>query len=230
MTATIFCYSVLPSFQILRYQDDPDEVGKIVEFRLVYRGKLPAASPNNTRNKEKHEIRCDLHRQLKTLWREHPVLHRWELPVPVEEVPAWQGRSRADIQADDYRKCDMRFLPLVNRAHGLACALDILFLGRDVAGSAIISGGDIDNRLKVLIDALKMPGECSQIPNNWEPSSDHDPFYCLMEDDSLITEIKITTDRLILPLEEGENKNDVVLIIHVKTTIVDHDKAYIEFY
>jgi hypothetical protein len=105
-----------------------------------------------------------------------------------------------------------------------------LFLRRDVAGSAIISGGDIDNRLKVLIDALKMPGECSQIHNNWEPSSDHDPFYCLMEDDSLITEIKITTDRLILPLEEGENKNDVVLIIHVKTTIVDHDKAYIEFY
>ena len=112
----------------------------------------------------------------------------------------------------------------------MACSLDILFLRRDVPGSAIITGGDIDNRLKVLIDALKMPRECGQIPAGWVASADHDPLYCLMEDDSLITQIKITTDRLLAPLLEEESQNDVVLVIHVKTTIVDHSKAYMEFY
>jgi uncharacterized protein (DUF169 family) len=51
-----------------------------------------------------------------------------------------------------------------------------------------------------------------------------------MEDDSQITEIKVLSDRLLLPIEDNERKNDVVLIIHATTKIVNFDKAYIEFY
>lgn len=46
--------------------------------------------------------------------------------------------------------------------------------------------------------------------------SDEDPFYCLLEDDKLITSISVTTDRLILPLAGPEHTNHVMLVIHVR--------------
>jgi len=36
-----------------------------------------------------------------------------------------------------------------------------------------------------------------------------------MEDDALVTKVSVTTDRLIMPLESGEQIDDVLLIIHV---------------
>ena len=50
-----------------------------------------------------------------------------------------------------------RFVPLVSKAGGFTCSLDILFLRRDDPEGPIESGGDIDNRLKVLLDGLRMP-------------------------------------------------------------------------
>jgi hypothetical protein len=226
----VSCAIEFPHTERLLIDVWPEGEGDLVEFRLVYRGPLHAASQDNTRTTEKHEIRRYLHRQLKTLWREHPALSNWVKPIPINEVPSWQGRSHADVVSDDYQIGNARFLPLINSRHGLACALDIIFLRRDVPGSAIINGGDIDNRLKVLLDALKVPKNSGKIPRTWSPSEDEKPLYCLMEDDSQITEIKVLSDRLLLPLEDDERKNDVVLIIHVTTKIVNFDKAYIEFY
>ena len=60
----------------------------------------------------------------------------------------------------------------------------------------ITQGGDIDNRIKTLLDALSIP-QANQIPNRDVPREDEDPFHCLLEDDNLITGIRITTDRLL---------------------------------
>jgi hypothetical protein len=62
------------------------------------------------------------------------------------------------------------------------------------------NGGDIDNRVKV----LKVPRECNEIPKEQGPEKDEEPFFCLLEDDSLITKVAITTDRLLTPTENGE--------------------------
>ena len=186
-----------------------------MEFRLVYKGRLPSQGSGEA-SQVKHEIRLAVHEQLQALWREHPVLQGWSKLDSVSEGK----RTGADILADNYQRCNMRFLPLVSNKSGLACALDILFLRRDPPGSPIITGGDIDNRLKVLLDGLKMPKEVSHLPRNWQPGPTHDPLYCLMEDDNLITEIKVTSDRLLAPLAEEGNKNDVELIIHVTTKII----------
>lgn len=86
-------------------------------------------------------------------------------------------------------------LPLVGSVFAgieTACALDVLFLRRDGPGSLIKSGGDIDNRLKVLFDALKLPRP-GEFDSTVPPAPDEDPFFCLVEDDTLITEIKVTT-------------------------------------
>jgi hypothetical protein len=62
----------------------------------------------------------------------------------------------------------------------LACGLDILFLRRDMPGVPLIhSGGDIDNRLKTLFDALKIPESCAEI-ENYTKEADEDPFFVLL--------------------------------------------------
>ena len=94
----------------------------------------------------------------------------------------------------------------------MTCGLNILFLRRDSPGK-VISGGDIDNRLKTLFDALSIPNR-SQIVGT--PESNESPFFCLLEDDSLITEVRVETDRLLTPLSANKNENDVVLVIGVE--------------
>ena len=47
--------------------------------------------------------------------------------------------------------------------------------------------------------------------------------------EELITEVKVTTDRLLLPMERDEQIEDVHLILHVKTKIIDSRKAVSTF-
>lgn len=177
-----------------------------MEFRLVYKGALPAEGAGGSRTKEKHAIRKALHSQLRDLWNQHGFL-----------------RSNIEYWADNYQRCGFRFVPLVrSRYPGATCNLDILFLRRDNPGNLVRSGGDIDNRIKVLFNGLKMPGDCGQL-GGATPDPDEDPFFCLLEDDSLITEVRVTTDRLLIPLEDQEHIHDVMLVIHVvvKSALAD---------
>src|SRR6266849_8592217 len=75
------------------------------------------------------------------------------------------------------------FLPLITRKHHMVCELDILFLRREQPG-ALVHDGDLDNRLKVLFDGLRMPLHNDELEGlRDEP----DLFCCLRADDSLIT-------------------------------------------
>ena len=189
-----------------------------MEFRLVYQGKLPAASNSSTRRKEKHDIRRVLHAQLKSLWSTHRYLREYLKPTP-------QGfPSPADRHADKYDRCGYRFLPLIGEGFGgsadTVCSIDILFLRRDEPGGLVQDGGgDIDNRIKTLFDAFRMPQDCDEL-RGFSVQPDENPFYCLMKDDSLIAEVKVTTDRLLTPLLDGEHVNDVQLVVRVKTIML----------
>ncbi len=49
------------------------------------------------------------------------------------------------------------------------------------------------------------------------PQADENPFYCLLEDDRLITEVRVSTDTmLLLPNTREVRANDAHAIIHVK--------------
>jgi len=111
---------------------------------------------------------------------------------------------------------------------GLVCGLEILFLRRDDPGALIMKGGDIDNRIKTILDSLRIPENCDEVAGYY-PMEGETPFFCLLESDSLVTDLNITTDRLLLPVEEGERRNEVILVIKVKTRIVSSERAYIEF-
>lgn len=195
----------LPITQRFVYDDEPKSADT-VEFRLVYDGRLPAQSRSNARVSEKHEIRKVFHKQLAELCKTHPGLVRFKLV---------QG-SFAHFRRDPFL-----FAPLISRNVGGAYAtLDILFLRRDHPGS-VLDNSDLDNRIKVLFDALKVPKEAGELTDDMRPDEDENPFYCLLDDDSLITSVNITTDRLLTPFA-GDFKHplsDTMLVIHVKTGV-----------
>jgi hypothetical protein len=186
-----------------------------MEFRLTYKGALPAQSgKGDSRISEKHSIRRQIHPQLKELWHSEPPLRQYTVESGLtKEIYAPNAAGEKITRADhlahgSYAKFGYNFLPLVSGYFGLTCSLDILFLRRAAPGHLIESGGDIDNRMKVLLDGLRVPRdqqECRESPQDGE-----NPFFCLLEDDSLITKISITTDRLLSPLDK-EEKNTMCI-------------------
>jgi hypothetical protein len=140
------------------------------------------------------------------------------------EMGSWAGEGEKPFSlAGRYQRCGHRFLPLVSEWFQVACALDIMFLRRDGPGSLIKSGGDIDNRLKVLFDALRMPQTWDEVCGD-SPAPDEDPFFCLLEDDKLITKVQVETNWLLTRPSPVQHIHDVHLIIRVKTIMANsHD-------
>jgi hypothetical protein len=107
------------------------------------------------------------------------------------------------------------FAPIVSQAYGwnTIATLDILFLRASDPGQLIRHGGDIDNRVKVLFDTLRMPQNRDELPADAKPAEGEAPFCVLLQDDALITSYSVTADRLLAP----PNAEHVELIITVNT-------------
>jgi hypothetical protein len=188
-----------------------------VEFRLLYRGKLPPLNPSDPRRKQQvHAIRKQFHQQLQLLWQQHLALSGF-LTHPGKLSRQESFRSMLEIQAGNFARCGYRFVPLVSRESGVDCRLEILLLRRDGPVALIPTAGGRDYRINVLLDALRMPRTCDEVEGL--PDADEDPFYVLMEDDSLVNEVTLNTDRLLTPPTSQEGLHDVVLLIHVKSTV-----------
>jgi hypothetical protein len=175
-----------------------------VYFTLHYRGPLrPNGKPAH-----KHILRQHFHAQLKELWKQRPL-----------------ARSTRLLEPDVGSLCLLKpkhgfnFAPLVSQSVGAVAELNILLLWPLPAGFIISSGGDIDNRLKTLLDALKAPLDPSDLPPGTRPAPDEDPFFCLLEDDSLITGLKIETDRLLEPVADD---SEVLATVRVSTRLLEY--------
>jgi len=197
-------------------EDGLDLGDDAMRFRLTYEGPLYSSQPTNCQqtpkqirlNQHKHAIRKQFHGQLKQLWATDKFLS--EAAVRAAEHPiqgiAEASRSQSsfdpnaliplkDIVAAEFERGDFKFVPLVRESEHLSCALSILFLRRDPPGS-IISAGDIDNRLKTLIDGLTMPEQKNQM-NDSGPDEGEKPFFCLLQKDNLVTHIDLESDTLL---------------------------------
>lgn len=175
-----------------------------MEFRLIYDGPLKAAAGVN----DKHELRKPFHEQFKVLWKQIPLSDNKDL---LEDPPK---KNRISVIADFD---NFKFAPLVCEKLHLICELDITLLRPEAPGSVITQGGDIDNRLKTLFDSLRMPKNKNEIPSKILSEDLDKPFFCLLEDDNLITKVNVSTDRL---LRENAGQNDVVIVIHITTRAV----------
>lgn len=202
----------------------------LMKFTLTYEGEL-RAKDNSER---KWEIRRQLHPQLQELWATNPTLvqvrrnrlvpktgywlieghHSLDNQIATQRHARTDDLSRNDIDlCEPIAKADRRFWPLVRESFALTCALRILFLRKEEPGR-LYQGGDLDNRLKTLFDALSIPNE-NQIISD---ATIADPIYCLLEDDRLITRIDVDTHRLLAPAQSA-SKHEVKLIIEVDVRV-----------
>jgi hypothetical protein len=197
-----------------------------MEFRLTYDGPLLAQQRDERRGDSepraanKHFMRQTFHRQLRRLWNSTPFLHTGERSGPGALLLSGD-QSDSDPPEYDIETLSKRhalygfnFVPLVSHDLDLMCSLDILFLRPDKP--RVFWAGDIDNRLKVLFDALAIPVASEDYATKRSPTADEVPFFSLLEDDKLITKIAVETDQLLDFDGSKARMNEVKLTITVK--------------
>lgn len=207
-----------------------------MRFRLSYEGELRPTQRDAVGSQpdplavHKHRIRRAFHLQLKELWRTNKFLREHKMNpreshIPVTQGGGWWGsepakeRPMSEVIAEQYREFGYRFVPLVREQISLLCSLEILFLRRDIPGS-IITAGDIDNRIKTIIDALRRPRSQNELVNDdIAPRDGEDPFYCLLEDDSQVSHLVVETDTLLDPATNDDadhRKARLIITVELK--------------
>ncbi|MFH1372055.1 MAG: hypothetical protein ABII09_12325 [Planctomycetota bacterium] len=182
-----------------------------MEFTLVYRGQL---KPDKSAEvKDKWYIRREIHKQLAELWKQEPLYSHMQDSHNLLNNIVVDGNPQTNLTSIIRKVDGFRFIPLVCLKLNLVAELNVIFLRPEPPGLIITKGGDIDNRLKTLFDALRMPQTSDEIKDN-APEEGENPFFCLLEDDNLITKVSVTTDRLLEPLEPG-NRYFVNLLMSV---------------
>ena len=177
-----------------------------MRFTLHYRGPLRATGDPS----HKHELRRVFHAQLAVLWQQAPLVGEPKLLHP--QGKAGEFSSLRPLGA-------FSFVPLATEEMKVVAELAIVMLRPGPIGQIITQGGDIDNRLKTLFDALAKPPHLNAIPTAVGPGPSETPFFCLLEDDKLITSVSVRTDQL---LESVSDQAEVDLSIQVRIRAVVH--------
>jgi hypothetical protein len=187
-----------------------------VEFTLFYRGALPAQ--RKATREDKHEIRRYFHHQLEELWSHTPLYQHFDLIDPDFKPPAPAGAIVVDSNEDKPRLVKKvggnEYAFVVSDKIALVAELTITFLRPETPGGLMDENGDLDNRIKTLLDGLKVPNSKNALPTDGSLEKDPKPLYCLLEDDRFITSLNIKSDRLLAP---DVPSHWVVLLIHVRT-------------
>ena len=172
-----------------------------MEFYLKYDGPLKS----NAGPIDKHRIREYFCPQLKKLWDIKPL----------NDVK--EGFLTPEGPLSVLKEVDgVVFAPLVSSVLKFICQLDITVLWPEEPGAISERGGDIDNRLKTLFDALQCP-DINQVRPVKQSFVDKRPFFCLLENDKLITSVNIRTHTLLC----SENETDVFVLIHVMVKAIE---------
>lgn len=188
----------------LEFENGPDDA---LKFTLKYRGRLKSAQGGGTKGLA-HDIRRSFDPQLRHRWKVTPELRQIMGP-PIVRLPVRERSNRKEW----YQKRvgnGFFFVPLVivSDQRPLVAELDIRILWRGSAGNLLAhteDGIDLDNRLKVLLDALAVP-QLNQLPTE-EPRKGEEQTFCLLEDDRLVVKLSIAAEQLTTIPEPDERPN-----------------------
>lgn len=196
------------------YKASEDEM----QFRMTYEGKLLS----NGHHTHRHEIRKHFHRQLKHLWAVTPTLAEMrDPPVQLVEInrdlrSPEKVKTRIQGLAERFERNGYQFVPLItDDLHVSFCGIELLYLRNGPRGAVVNKYGDIDNRIKTLLDALRMPEGKNELGDYTVPGENERPFFCLLQDDSMITKLAVETDVLLEPIGDRVDPNDARLIVTV---------------
>jgi hypothetical protein len=205
-----------------------------MKFTLVWSGKLPS-SGNKPKLEDVTRIRCEFDQQMRYLWETHnslQVLKEYGFIVNPNSTSSFFDQSATPRQLHQRApghmidlcewmsvsgKKNVRYMPLVRKTLNLSCELSILFMRQEDPGALTTKGGDLDGRLKTLLDALRMPSKEEQ--DNSPP--DLDEIYCLMENDSLVSALDIQTERLLLPPSDHQHEAQLVIEVSLRVLRVN---------
>lgn len=212
---------------------DPSD-GANMQFRLVYHGEL-RSSGNDAKNGKadhKHDIRMKLHPQIKRLWHVTPFLRDkgpqgyGELTWTTKDYVPPPSLDPHEISQAQPRYGNWRFVPLVREELDLVCGLDILFLRDGNPGQVVNNQGDIDGRLKTLLDALSLPDDQQRYHDRAHNNGDN-PLYVLLSNDRLVTKIAVETDQLLdYDPAGGVNQAHVVITVNLRPYVITQRNLY----
>jgi hypothetical protein len=179
-----------------------------MKFRLTYRGILKPK--NSSTVLDKQLLRRHFHEQLKALWRQQPLNEAKDLLDP-------EKMGKKDKVCLLKNVGPFQFAPLVSSVLGwnAIASIEILFLRPIQPGTILGHGGDLDNRIKTLMDCLRIP-TATELPKDDSPKAEENPFYVLLEDDALLTGFAVVSDRLLTPARL--NEVELVIYVHAETT------------
>ena len=179
----------------------------------------------------KHKLRREFHPQLRQLWAATEGLDQYarhfcspyfqKHPDELEKFSRGEHNNELARQigvqciGENWERNGFKFVPLVTKELFLRCSIDILFL-RPEKPRFIMQSGDLDAKVKVIFDALRMPSGLSET-GGLGPQEDESPFFVLLEDDKLVSHVSVTSDQLlVLPSERAMNPHDAFLVVHVR--------------
>ena len=199
-----------------------------MRFHLVYSGPL-SGSGNKPKPDQARMIRDQFHPQLELLWTANTALKRLRSTARVAKNPAGflatpQSPFQPEINpahppqagyvdlCEPIRQGEKTYVPLVRKSLDLNCSIDILFLRQEDPGELVLQGGDVDNRIKTLFDALRIPD--SDVEARYPQAQN--TTYCLLQSDTLISDFKVSTDRLLVPKTKAANEVHLVIEVLVR--------------
>jgi len=172
-----------------------------MDFRLLYQGQLKT----NRGPMEKQILRREFHQQLKELLTRPPM-------QPLKRLVEAR-HNRATI----FELGGFTFVPLISEKLSHVARLDITLLSPEEPGRTVTRRGDLDNRIKTLLDALRMPKVKDEIPTGDSPADGETPFYCLLEDDNLLSSITVVGDRLLRPVTDHSHVFIMIRVVPEST-------------
>lgn len=193
-----------------------------MQFHLFYEGPFlssqgdPMARQRDRKALHKHHIRRAFHQQLQYLWKTHPLLSICRAHGETFGRPDVFIADLLELVRSKHHKCGFEFVPLVCEELNLLCSISVLVMRRDKPGG-ILKTRDLDNRLKTLVDSLRMPTRIEEI-GNAVPGEGETPFFVLLQNDNLITHVSVETSELLKPLDlatEGDGFARVLLKVNI---------------
>lgn len=104
-----------------------------------------------------------------------------------------------------------RFTPFYGDYVRVQAAVDITLLTGLPAKKSVVSSGDLDNRLKRIIDALRMPQQAQEVLD--EPIA-ADRCFCLLQDDSSVSRVTAQLG----PYLAGDDETSSFAFVRVRAT------------
>lgn len=193
---------------------NPWRIGERVELTLHYQGPLPASKRYQV--EIKNSLRSQFHQQLVVFCKNQPRFQpalAATLPQAVMRGSRLSAPSAISYEFFGVSIGSFEFVPLVSRLNQLVAEVRIDLYRREEPGDILTPGGDLDNRLKMIFDGLRLPQNADETIGF--KATDGKRGYCVLEDDSLIRKVALNTFRLIEPAAADEKETDVRLVLHV---------------